>query len=79
MDDHEYIALSLWSLRTDNVNSCDTTVLPHHQPIRELCTITDPVTVSTPNLAFKSVLPEPSGESGAFCGRSYPSPCMVLQ
>ena len=27
-----------WSLRIDNVNSCDTTLLPHHQPIRELCT-----------------------------------------
>ena len=26
-----------WSLRTDNVNPCDTTLLPHYQPIRELC------------------------------------------
>ena len=27
-----------WSLRIDNVNPCDTTLLPHHQPIRELYT-----------------------------------------
>ena len=26
-----------WSLRTDNVNTCDTTLFPHHQPVRELC------------------------------------------
>ena len=26
-----------WSLRTDNVNPCDIPLLPHHQPIRELC------------------------------------------
>ena len=26
-----------WSLKTDNVTSCDTTLLPHHQPVRELC------------------------------------------
>ena len=27
-----------WSLRTDIVHPCDTTLLPHRQPIRELCT-----------------------------------------
>ena len=26
-----------WSLRTANVKPCDTTLWPHHQPIRELC------------------------------------------
>ena len=27
-----------WSLRIDHVNPCDTTLLPQHQSIRELCT-----------------------------------------
>ena len=26
-----------WVLKTDTVNPCDTTLLPHHQPIKELC------------------------------------------
>ena len=25
------------NLRIDNVNPCDSALLPHHQPIRELC------------------------------------------
>ena len=29
---------TFWHLRTDDVNPCDTALLPHHQPIRELCT-----------------------------------------
>lgn len=29
---------SNWSLRTDKVKPSDTTLLPHHQSIRELCT-----------------------------------------
>lgn len=32
----EDIAQASWSLRTDS--PCDTTLLPRHQPIRELCT-----------------------------------------
>ena len=26
-----------WSLRTDTVNSCDTTLCPHYRPTKELC------------------------------------------
>ena len=29
---------TFWSLRIDNITLCDSTQLPHHQPIRELCT-----------------------------------------
>ena len=28
---------SSWSLRTDIINPCDTTLWSHHQPIRDLC------------------------------------------
>ena len=27
-----------WSLKSDNDNPCDSALLPHYQPIRELCT-----------------------------------------
>ena len=29
---------AFWNLKTDKVNPCDPTLLPHHQPVRELCT-----------------------------------------
>ena len=60
-----------WSLRTDNVNPCDTTPLPHRQPIRELCTSwsQNPVTPS-PHLAFTNALPKPFGELEAFQGKN---------
>ena len=28
-----------WNLRIDKVKPCDTTLLPHHQPTKELCKI----------------------------------------
>ena len=52
-----------WSLRTDNVNPCDTALLPHHQPIRELCTSwSHTLGCSLPHLAFKNVLLKPIRE-----------------
>ena len=40
-----------WSLRTEKVNPCDTTLLLPHQTIRELCMIPQ---APPPQLAFKS-------------------------
>ena len=51
-----------WSLRIDNVNPCDTVLLPHHQPIKRIVheLITYPVT-PLPYLAFKNTCPNPLG------------------
>ena len=42
MEDINYLMIistqTYWSLRINNVNPCDTAMLPHHQSIRELCT-----------------------------------------
>ena len=54
-----------WSLRTDNVNPCDTTLLPHHQWVRELCmSWSHSLRPHLPHLAFKNVWPNTSGSSG---------------
>ena len=49
---------AFWNLKTDKVNPCDPTLLPHHQPVRELCTswshtLWPPL---PPHLAFESLL-----------------------
>ena len=54
-----------WSLRTDDVNPCDTAPLHHRQPIREWCTSWSH-THPTLRLTFKSALPKPFTEFGAF-------------
>ena len=57
-----------WSLRTDNVHPWNTTLLPHHQPIRDLLrqfnsvaqscpTLWDPMDCSTPGLPVHHQLP----------------------
>ena len=39
LDDHEHIApQTYWSLRIYIANPCERILLPHYQPIRELCT-----------------------------------------
>ena len=37
---HEHTAPGPWSLKTDNVSSCDITLLPHHRSIR-ICALAD--------------------------------------
>ena len=41
-----------WSLKTDIINLCDSTLLPHHQPITVYELITDPLTSHHPYLAL---------------------------
>ena len=52
-----------WSLRIDNVNPCDTVLLPHHQPIKRIVheLITYPVT-PLPYLAFKNTFLKSFGD-----------------
>ena len=46
-----------WPLKIDNVNSCNTILLPHHQPTWELRTswLTYPGTPSSPSLPWNSL------------------------
>ena len=54
-----------WSLRTDNVNLCDITLLPHHQPIREIGRSSSH-TLGCPSLTLPLKMPcwNPLGRSG---------------
>ena len=54
-----------WSLRSDNVNPCDTALLPHYQLIRELLT-SWLHTVGYPSLTWPLKMPywKPSGTLG---------------
>ena len=76
--DHEHVACT-WTLRTDHVNSYDTSLLPHHQLVRivqEL--VTHPVTL-LPHLVFKKVLLKPLRDFGIFWAGATHSPCTALQ
>ena len=66
-----------WSLRTDNVNLGDTTLLSHHQSIRELCTelISNSETPS-PSLGFWKCFEETLQGAQAFLGQE---PLISLQ
>ena len=59
------------------LNPCDTSLLPHHQPIREL-RMTDPPTPLS-QLAFKNALLKSLREFRVLGGMSHPFPCKVLQ
>ena len=50
------------SLRTDNVSPCDSTLLPHHQPIRDLCMRWSDPMIWLSHLAFKNAFPKPFRE-----------------
>ena len=53
------------SLRTDNVSPCDSTLLPHHQPVRDLC-MRSSQTLWSASLTWplKMLFQNPSGSSG---------------
>ena len=53
-----------WCLRIDNVNPCDTALLPHHQPIRIAYGLITYPGIPFPHLAFKNALLKPMGSSG---------------
>ena len=72
-----------WSLRIDNVNPCDTVLLPHHQPIKRIVheLITYPVTPLR-YLAFKNTFLKSFGDFGVleawaihFLAWPYNKPC----
>ena len=60
-----------WSLRTDNLNPCDTALLPHHQPITELCTSWQYPVTAPPHLPFKNASSKPFGELETFQGMNH--------
>lgn len=66
LDNHEHIASGLLEPK-------NTTLLPHHQPIRELCASWSQTLWPTPhpNLPFKTTLPKSFGELKAFQDMSH--------
>ena len=58
MEDTNYLMImstqSYWNLRINSVNPCDTAMLPHHQPVRELCELIPYPATLLPHLAFKN-------------------------
>ena len=48
-----------WSLRTNNVYSCDTTLFPHCQPTQKSCTSWSCILWPVPHLPFKNALLKP--------------------
>jgi len=68
---------TFWSLKIDNSTLCDTTLLPHHQPNRELCTSWSH-TLGHPSitLPLKMSCWNPSRSSGVL-RTSYWIPCLA--
>ena len=68
-----------WSLRTDNVDPCDTALRPHHQPVRQLCPSWSQ-TLRHPSLTWllKVLCQNPSGSSRLFKAWATSSPCVTL-
>ena len=63
-----------WGLMSDNVNLSHTSLLPHHQPVRELCT--NPGT-PLPHLAFKNAFLKPTKEFLVFWALAAWTPPLV--
>lgn len=79
LHDHEHIARCL--LVPDNVNCCDTTLLPHHQPVRELCMNWSHTHTwqAPPSPTFKNALLKHFVDLEIFWSMSYLSPCITQQ